>query len=203
MRYLTLILCVILLAGCGGNDDPQSDGQPTTAIEQLPTDAPDSATATEEPTPQIFVRNTLPPTWTPVFEPELDNWFEETATPNPASVQRQQAGVRAEWTPVFVPTILPECTTFAISEAEEHFVSIGHQPVVGWSGLVNAKLYHLRVYDQFDQTVYEVLLTELQHQLPATVLTADGAYGWMVTPIDALGFPMCNGSGDYFIVGDL
>jgi hypothetical protein len=201
MRYLTLILCVIFLAGCRGNDDPQSNDQPTAVIEQAPTDAPEQVT--EEPTVQVFVRNTLPPTWTPV-PLEQEDWFDPTETPRPASEQRQQrAGVREEWTPVFVPTFVPECNDFTVSEVEERFVSIGHEPVLGWSAVFNAQLYHLRVFNEVDETIYERLLTDLYHQLPATLFTTDGVYGWTVTPLDALGFPMCLGSGDYFVVGDI
>lgn len=202
MRYLTLILCVILLAGCGSNDDPQPQAQPTAVIEQPETDAPTQAT--EEPTPQIFVRNTLPPTWTPVVDFEQENWLNETPTPDVINRQTSQRdGVREEWTPVFVPTFTPECSTFSVSEADNRFINVGDQPIVGWSGLVLAELYQLRVFDQYDQLVYQNLLNELQHQLPATTFLADGVYGWIVTPLDALGFPMCDGSGDYFVVGDI
>lgn len=203
MRYLALILCVMLLAGCGTNDS-SSDVQPTAIIEDINTQPTDLAVA-EEPTPVIFVRNTLPPTWTPVFEPEQESWIEETPTPEQVSDDQQIDGVRAEWTPVFVPTFVSDCQNFSVVEveSEQRFVEVGYQPILTWHGFDGIALYRLRVFNESGTDVYSLLVKENSHQLPETVFDVDGVYGWTVTPLDRLGFPMCGEFGDYFIVGDI
>lgn len=200
MRYLTLILCVVMLVGCGTNRS-EPDIQPTATVEESIIDSPEEAT--EEPTAIIFVRNTLPPTWTPVVEVEEETLVEATAPPSVVTQDRVMEGVRAEWTPVFVPTFSAECQNFAVVEPEDRMVTIGYQPVLEWSAIDGVGLYRLRVFNEANVDVYNLLLDENTHQIPETVLTEFGVYGWTVTPIDRLGFPMCGDFGDYFIVADI
>lgn len=201
MRYLTFILCVMILAGCGTSDS-QTDVQPTSTIEQ--TVSTPEQDATEEPTPIIFVRNTLPPTWTPAIEPELEEWVEETPAPTAQQVlSNRNDGVREEWTPVYVPTFVPECQSFTIVEPEDRFIEEESQPVITWSNFSPAILYQLRVFDEAGKDIHGVLSAENNYQIPEPVFEIAGAYGWTVTPLDGLGFPLCGEIGDYFIVGDL
>ncbi len=201
-HYLILLSLLIILAGCQGEGSPESP-QPSsdsdTHTSDLSTDVQDLENVQATATP--FTRQPLPPTWTPTPHADQSGTgsVEEDSSQAPAQPV-VASGVRAEWTPVFVPTASPECVNFIVAVPEEREILLGEGASASWSAMPGATLYRFIVFDANENIVHRHLLTDTSYQIPPSVFRAGGLYGWSIEALDRIGFPMCPSRGDYFIV---
>jgi hypothetical protein len=202
-KFLIFVGLMMLLAGCqgGGSSSPTAipagaDSQDSTLLDSESMGQED----VEQSTPVPSVRQPLPPTWTPT--PRADDVGGLTSE-NSAQGQPTVAvasGVRAEWTPVFEPTYVPECTNFIALEPQTRDLLLRDGATVAWSPMTGTALYRFVLFDEEERPVLRELLYGTSFEIAPGIFPRGGIYGWSVEALDSLGFPMCPPRGDYFIV---
>lgn len=184
MRYLTrptllLIVCV-LIAACDSGAQPQA--LPTLVPDSLatPTDAPttESITETAQPSATLFVRRTLPPTWTPV----------DTDTPEPTSTPRIDTPA-----PTVLNEVPSECNNFTVDTVNSQTTfALGAAPKISWTPVSGAVRYWIIVSDTIGNVLRnDIYVAETSYNLPPELFELGKFYGWTVAPIDSVGQQMC------------
>lgn len=179
-----IIFCTVLMlivTACGQPEDlPTAVAFPT---DVPPTEDPEAQAvevedvATETP----FVASTLPPTWTPTFEPTetlipTETEIPDTFTPQPT----------IEATPSV-------CDTFAADpELSTREFIVGETPVVAWTPVEGAVLYRVFLYRFNGRTMRDDIYTDLTTwSFDPNVFELGENYLWAVWPLDSIGDQMC------------
>lgn len=199
-----LIAVTLLLVACGGggDDTPEStqpaEEPPTATIvpETGVQEEPPAATNTPEP-PQSGPP-TLPPSWTPTTEATPTELI-VTSTPQPQADQPDTTNSDAQFGGAATPR--PECAEFIPDFASiTSTFDVGVAPTVAWTGVANAALYRVFIFDELEFELHTALVEETSYVVPADVFLQPGFYIWQVEPLDSLGIQMCIGIGDVLTV---
>lgn len=178
MRLLSVaLLCVLFAAACQPQVVPTLTPPPPPPA--LNTPAPSSTPA---PTSTALVRETLPPTWTPVVVPT------ETATPfyTPFAV----LGVPSSSACAdFGEDFTRNSTTFAF----------GSSPQVFWRPLPGAVGYRIVLYGPDGSILYDGVTAETSFTFDFNLFAGLDVYSWEVIPIDANRVQPCPSSGNVLI----
>jgi hypothetical protein len=208
LRLSGLILLMLLMAACGGDDEggevptliPTFDGQEAATDEvQAP-----SADVTATSTPRVVVP-TLPPSWTP--EPTATPTVPVTFTPSLTRTPRTSATV----TPVAPTPIPPEvvdCSNFGPDmslSTTTYQLNAQPGPTIAWLPIPDIRYYRIRLFDQVgneampDMPIVEDAST---YTIDPITFSSPGRYAWEVQPLDDNLIQVCPGRGEGLTVTD-
>ena len=203
-RWIVMLLVLVLaLAGCGGDDGSESDSG--------------------EPSATPFVASPLPPTWTPsppgfVASPVLSPTPDAAQLAATSDVSGELGGgtpYPPTWTPGRRPTVtarptlpptpggvptLPPAPTWTAQPdyCRELMVltpeiEIGaQQPVeVSWQPIPQFSLYQLEVRHPGGGIIFSEPVAGSTFTLPGSLFTYASVYGWDVWPLDDNGNKVC------------
>ena len=180
---LAVLVLVMALAACA----QQEQVLPTTA----PIATTQAATQAATATPLNLQRPTLPPTWTPVPDPNAQ------AQTQPEATTVDQSGQPVPAQPTFSPaTALEACTTFGEDRnLNKRSFKIGESPQVFWTAVTGAASYSVSLIDETGTVLLTEYTTEPTITFEASLFEATKLYGWEAFPIDGIGQQMCLGRG--------
>ena len=187
--WILLTLLMLIVVACGGDNSntPESQSQPTLAVDEDTTDSQQSDAPTRTPLPTQVPQATappvvtLPPTWTP---------------------QPTNTAIQATLTPTEGPTSAPirtlqACDGFGpdFANSDTEFV-LGESPTISWTSVEGAELYRILIFDELQVEVLRDFTEETSRSINPDVFYIAGRYGWQIEPLDAIGVQICPGRGE-------
>lgn len=177
MRLLFIaLLCLLFAAAC------QPQAAPTLMPSPLPPSNTPAPSNTPEPSPTPLVRETLPPTWTPVIVPT------ETPTPfyTPFAVLDEEPS--------------PTCAEFGEdANLNSTTFAFGSSPQVFWRPLPGAVGYRIVLYGPNGSILFDGVTGQNNFTFDAALFTGLDVYSWEVIPIDSNRVQPCPSSGNVLI----
>lgn len=196
--FLILLVAALALAGCNGGK--KSENPTPTATAFTPTPLPPTWTATPPgfiPSPTNTPPPTatsdaaaqgattlpaagtpLPPTWTPGKRPSATPRF--TATPRNPTL-----GPAPTW------TAQPEyCYTLGVVGTNPH-IKPDESVTISWAPIAGIENYQVTVRHPGGGVILQQAVKGSSLELPGSLFTVAGAYGWDVRPLDNSGQPIC------------